>query len=178
MKLNIFTIQHEQVYFDYKMRGGYYTAVKRTSLAKSMPEFAPAYDFMDKSMRSRKVEMLPASSVSKDIMPIWGWYKRAWRTAPDLRENGLLEPGTPGVMMHLRIDESRLLLSDFDLWHAVLNDTPTVLGEEKEASWEHIFDLQKSRDILQTPTDDQFVQATFWEIRPEDFVSAKLFKAR
>jgi hypothetical protein len=185
MKIDIVTIQHEQVYFDLKAKG-HYTASKHLSLIDDVPEFTSAYDYIAKSMHSRNVKMLFPPSSSKDILPVWGWYKRGDQLAPNFIESYLEEIASDPddddydseVIMHLRIDEERLLLSDFDLWHAVLNDTPTILGEDKEASWEYIFDLTKASKILEVKSHEQYVQATFWEILLEDVVSAKLFKDR
>ena len=59
----------------------------------------------------------------KSILPIWAWYQ--WEGVngrkPDLRSAGYLPRGERGVRVELEVDEDRVLLSDFDLWHYVLN---------------------------------------------------------
>ena len=55
-------------------------------------------------------------------MPIWAWYQwEGSRRKPDLRASGYLPKGEPGVRLELRVADDRVLLSDFDLWHYVLN---------------------------------------------------------
>ena len=58
-----------------------------------------------------------------DQMPTWVWQR--WdgrrRPRPDLRSRAHLPSGTPGVRLELEISEDRILLSDFELWHYVLN---------------------------------------------------------
>ena len=56
-------------------------------------------------------------------MLIWAWYQ--WegidRRKPDLRSSGYLPKGEKGVRVECQVAEKRVLLSDFDLWHYVLN---------------------------------------------------------
>jgi hypothetical protein len=40
---------------------------------------------------------------------------------PDLRTSGFFEKGIPGVRLECDVPEDRVLLSDFELWHYVLN---------------------------------------------------------
>jgi len=42
---------------------------------------------------------------------------------PDLRSCGHLPRGIPGIRLELEVEEERVLLSDFSMWHAVLNQT-------------------------------------------------------
>ncbi len=59
---------------------------------------------------------------SEDTMPIWAW-SQWWgdRHRPDLRASGYLPRGSRGIRAELRVENDRVLLSDFDLWHYVLN---------------------------------------------------------
>jgi hypothetical protein len=131
--------------------------------------------------------------------PLWAWYK----PRPDLRRSGHLERGTPGVRLELLVPASRVLLSDFDAWHCVLNrwhlslteeedarwesrlpkgyrpgsELPPELERELRASWERIFDLElvaKSGWVAK----EQWVQAVLERIELADVVGVKEFVAR
>ncbi len=55
--------------------------------------------------------------------PVWGWYQweDARRKMPDLRCSSHLPKGTEGVRLKINIDDCKVLLSDFETWHYVLN---------------------------------------------------------
>lgn len=131
--------------------------------------------------------------------PWWAWYKRNMRNSkPDLREGGYGTPGQQMVCMELEIDKSRVVLSDFDLWHFCISDfwisdaTSSEEWDKKDAwfdslskeeqedlklkSWEQIFDTHL--DVRSWHERGQWVQATFWELRLEDVVKVQYFKAR
>jgi hypothetical protein len=119
-------------------------------------------------------------------LPIWCWVQ--WhgpsRPRPDLRHRGHLPRGVRGMRLELEIDADRLLCSDFDLWHFVLNDWPlprpgdartprTQPGPDRrarEASWLRIFDL--------APTSSLRIQGVFAELRRTDVVATQPFIAR
>lgn len=105
-------------------------------------EFIEPYQWMMGQMKKR----LP-NYVGE--YPIWLWVDR-----PDLRESGHLGKGEEGVLLKVEIDEKDVLLSHFQAWHILLNqsyleleineDEPEYNKDEIEKSWEMIFDL----DIL------------------------------
>ncbi len=150
--------------------------------------WAPAYRWMARAMRHRL-----GAPDSRHQMPIWVWcqWRGAARPKPDLRARGHLPPGTPGVRLELELDESRLLRSDFELWHYVLNGwyLPGSLADELEfdarpdrrriePSWQRIFDLEW-RDRRYTGTrSEKSIQGVTWELRPGDVRSATCFVAR
>ena len=70
----------------------------------------------------------------KNIYPIWFWhqYKNSKSKRPDLRESGLLSKGTKGVLIEFEKPETEILLSDFNLWHFVLNYWHIANNEEQE----------------------------------------------
>jgi len=82
-------------------------------------DFLVCYHWMARQMERRLTTPRP----SKDAMPIWTWYqwKGAARCRPDLRARGHLPKGVRGVRVELQVADDRVLLSDFDLWHYVLN---------------------------------------------------------
>jgi hypothetical protein len=81
-------------------------------------DYLAAYAWMVSQMERRLA--IPRPSV--DAMPIWAWWQ--WcgvRRRPDLRAGWHLPKGTRGVRFELEVENDRVLLSDFDLWHYVLN---------------------------------------------------------
>lgn len=61
--------------------------------------------------------------------------------------------GTPIVLLTIEVPDNLVLLSDFDYWHCVLNDGDIIFPiddsavyseEEKQKSWENIFDINCS----------------------------------
>jgi hypothetical protein len=84
-----------------------------------MQEFLGPYAWMARQMERR----LKTPRPSKDALPIWAWYQ--WegvnRRRPDLRAGGYLSKAERGVRVELEVADDRVLLSDFDLWHYVLN---------------------------------------------------------
>lgn len=104
-------------------------------------EFWPYYQWMMGQMKKR----LPRY---QGEVPIWIWTKK-----PDLRCSGHFMRGTRAVCLELELEESDVLLSDFDAWHHPLNDGSLLLTDEeedqeqngtfplsKEETWERIFE--------------------------------------
>src|ERR1051325_1055844 len=117
--------------------------------------FRRAYRWMQSEM-SRRIGP-PPSGVR---YPIWAWlqYESVQKLRPDLRRAGHLPAGSQGVLIEFHASEGAFLLSDFDLWHYVLNRwylpriTSEVIGVESTQlvsecrltrSWEAIFDILK-----------------------------------
>jgi hypothetical protein len=81
--------------------------------------FLGPYLWMADQMELRLAVLRPI----KDAVPIWAWYQ--WegveRCKPDLRSSGYLPKGSHGVRVECQVADDRVVLSDFDLWHYVLN---------------------------------------------------------
>lgn len=141
--------------------------------------------------------------------PIWAWYQyhSKEKPIPDLRHSGLLEKGTKGVRIEIEKPTNEVLLSDFNLWHYVLNywyiadnkgkdkvfdellksnnirfiDKEKYLPELKkmaENSWDKIFDMDYSVEYSAKPFENKEIQATFWELRIEEIKNVDFFIAR
>ncbi|RJS80476.1 DUF3841 domain-containing protein [Methanophagales archaeon] len=159
--------------------------------------FRPAYDWMVGQLEQR-VKTYP-----RNKYPIWAWY----HPKPDLRRSGHLPRGTSGVRVEFLVSSDRVLLSDFEAWHAVLNcwylslseeesdnwDTrceragikigwdnwppPAPFKEEIMRSWERIFDLE----LLKTHSEwmgGGAIQACIEKIYMDEVVTVTYFKAR
>ncbi|MBI4322372.1 MAG: DUF3841 domain-containing protein [Chloroflexi bacterium] len=149
-----------------------------------------AYDWMRSQMATR----IPGYGGG---YPIWGWYQpkedlRSWRH----------QWKEPSVLLMVEVPKERVLLSDFDAWHAVLNTGYLPLSDEEseyyenhvlppgryagmprkyqaivEASWERIFDLEAlSRSPLWTVEgQDPYIQACVEYVELAEVSKAKPF---
>lgn len=125
------------------------------------PYMRRAYEWMRRQLLAR----IPSYGGG---WPVWVWVRWDKRGKPDLRASGLLPSGTKGVRIELVVPSSQVLVSDFGLWHHVLNNwycawteaeqeawyqredggkvAPAILQAQKEKSWERCFDLTTPRD--------------------------------
>jgi len=167
--------------------------------------FLPAYRWIADQMGLRL-----GCRTSLESLPLWAWYQ--WqdeeKPKPDLRSRGHLPKGQKGVRITFEHSEESVLLSDFDLWHYILNYwyLPASLedGEAFEAelaghglsffeskplsnpvyhkhiqdSWERIFNLSWTEEDLSLPFPQKSVQGTFWELRIDQVKEVKVFTAR
>jgi hypothetical protein len=143
-------------------------------------------------MADRMREQLGAPS-NVQQMPVWLWcqWRGVARPKPDLRARGHLPAGAAGVRIELEIDSARILQSDFELWHYVLNGwfLPENLAEERAfdahpdrsriaPSWRRIFDSAGANRRYAGPRADRSIQGVTWELRPEDVRRVVAFTAR
>jgi hypothetical protein len=162
------------------------------------PSFVDRYDFLINKLRERD----PSSPNIQ--YPIWAWYRfNSKEKKPDLRHACYGTRGEKMVCLELDVPDEKVLLSDFDLWHFVLNDWwldtsvfkdgftekeydqnhewfKTLSEEEqrreKERSWEIIFNIEPfDSDWI---AKGQYVQAVFWELKKEYVRKAQFFTAR
>jgi hypothetical protein len=114
--------------------------------------FGPAYAFMMQQMEKR------VKNFSGEH-PIW-----AWNNKPDLRSNEWKNwSNGPWLLFSFEVPDSRVMLSNFGLYHTILMDGNLSLTEaedkkldkkklsriEKEKTWEKIFDLSLPTNKIQ-----------------------------
>lgn len=164
------------------------------------PYFRHAFHWIADEMRRR----LPPSHAK---FPIWGWYR--WqgeaRARPDLRTSGHLAKGTPGICIEFEVPDNRVLLSDFDAWHCVLNGSFLSLSEEEDnafdeelekagvqhgwpypepfnsrviSSWQRIFNMEAADPEWRGSPSERGIQATFWELNLSQVRCINRFTAR
>ncbi|GKU78758.1 DUF3841 domain-containing protein [Paenibacillus sp. L3-i20] len=119
--------------------------------------------------------------------PVWLWIEK-----PDMRSTGHFSSFTRCVRLKLDLEEDHVLLSDFDDWHMVLNNSFNADNEieyddfynnkldiTKEQSWERIFELSRVRDPEWHGLSPRLLQGTTGRIdissvkKVEHFVSRK-----
>ena len=143
-----------------------------TDLSCWASDFKEAYDWMADQM-TRRIGPAPFPEVQ---YPIWGWrqvgsYKKEYHGS--LTDCGGEEDEF--VFITADIPDHLVLLSDFDLWHCVLNHSYADYikhrhePDEEAAivkSWENIFNLDQRGHSIRHRR-NRSIQATFWELRAE-----------
>lgn len=198
--MTLWTIQSLPAWAELQRQG----VLRATTRNATETAWLPAYRWMTQQMRSR-IGPPPET----DSQPIWAWYQwHGARRMPDLRYRGHLPEGETGVRLKLEFPAQRALLSDFSLWHHVLNYwhlPPSIAeGDAFESdlaslglsyftqkplpdetnhrrivqSWERIFDLDWYAPEISAPTEDKSIQGTMWEIALDQVRECRHFTAR
>ena len=149
------------------------------------PGFMAAYRWMIWQIDQHGVKR-PESITVEDpnlITPIWAWAKWTDDSSDGSRESGIpkLKPdrnnqlfyGDEHDLVHLRVPVERVLMSDFDLFHCILNAYEQVLWQSKSYNFDIQIPLIPFEEIwLQTPveiyskTDEIMLPDLIWD----DFV--------
>ncbi len=92
--------------------------------------FIPAYNWMKEQMTDKI-----GSPPQKTLYPVWVWYQ--WngtkQRRPDLRvERWKYSKGEKMALIEFMCDKRKILLSDFSLWHYVLNYWYLAVSDEDE----------------------------------------------
>lgn len=113
--MRLWTVQHAPA-LDVLER----TGVLRADGRRAERLFREPYRWMMARMRER--------GAGTGRFPVWAWHT----PKPDLRRPRHLPGGAEGVRIEFEVDPSRVLLSDFDGWHFVLNDhyLPTSAADQ------------------------------------------------
>jgi hypothetical protein len=196
----LWTIQTEEAWKELN-KSGYITGV----IDRVEQSWISSYRWMMDQMKER----LGNPSCDKSF-PIWAWYQweNSKRNKPDLRCAGHLPKNEHGVRIEFYCHQNEALLSDFELWHYVLNywylPESIADGEKFEAelessglsffkakplpdsryhqnivrSWNKIFDLDWGEQDLASPRNQKSIQATIWQLKLDQVRSYKHFKSR
>lgn len=183
----LWTIQPMQVY-EIIMRKGYYHCDFCLSL---MNDYDVPYDWLVNQMNKRIGE------APKGVKyPVWAWH--TWEGARkklDLRKFRFTsgEKGDRFVCLEIEIEDTKVLVFDFDAWSIILldgllSDTEkedeeldnyyNSLSEQeknkfKEINWERVFDVEPFHNEWTIRGDS--IQATFWELRKEQIRDIRFF---
>ena len=197
----LWTIQSERAWSEFQNRG-----ILKTSRKNIIEEnWLQPYQWMVDQMKIRL-----GSPPESWYFPLWAWYQ--WegekRRKPDLRAGGHLSKGENGIRIEFECCEEAALLSDFDLWHYVLNywylpetehEAETFEAElaaqglsffkqkpipntgyhrKIVESWNRIFDLNWYEPDLAEPFHHKSIQATVWELSLHQVRSYRHFISR
>jgi len=169
-------------------------------------DWIPCYQWMRLQMQRRIKTPLYENT---PFYPVWAWYQ--WQNdkkkKPDLRYSAHLGKGKKGVLIEFQADPNNVLLSDFELWHYVLNYWYLSTSQGMEQfdgelktnnlalykqqplpneefhlkivhSWEKIFDLDWIDEEVVHDKKDKSIQGTLWEVSLAQVRSVQGFVAR
>lgn len=126
-KAMFYTVQHQAA-----IEAARETGLLKGNPDKVSPDFEEAYRWMMRQMSSR----LPAYGGG---YPVWLWPEK-----PDWTNGSFGDPKRL-ALLEVRLPLHRVLYSDFQAWHAVLNRFPVLAHEQERidmiVSWERIFDF-------------------------------------
>ena len=173
--MKLWSIQHKSAYDQLQKEGVLHANEKYLFCGD---ELRFAYDWM-----ADQLEQRVGKAPNGVHYPIWAWYQwEGQRKRLDMRTHrrwGV--KGTPIVLLTLEIPDHLVLLSDFDMWHCVLNhgevsfsgDIEKIYTEQEiRESWNDIFKWNKINQYWPEP---KTTQGVFWEIKKEWVVNAEPF---
>lgn len=179
-------------------RSGSYTPSWSAARAKSIAEdgdsdwwddISPAYEWMMGEMEHKGMPR-----PNPDAAPLWAWArwvdsKGRAHTRPDRRYPGFRNQYDGLELLHLRVDESRMLCTDFDQYHCVINrwpcaplDAGTWPPDEYDrwldGHWDdpaEVKAIQYRANAIVGPKrlPDRWIQACVWTIAPHDVVDIR-----
>ena len=183
--MRLWTIQPIEVWEEMN-RLGYYVCNPKKAMYISDKEvsFKSSYDWLIPEMEKRIGKRPKGVSY-----PVWAWHTRDWQhKKPDLRQAGYDTPGTKCVCIELEIPDNQVVLTDYDIWHFVLNSwyfdgsyseeeweklhakydrlNKDVRERIKIQSWQKVFDVSPFEN--EWCQRGRYVQATFWVLYLKD----------
>ena len=187
--MKLWTMQPVEVY-DILKRDGIFICDKEKA---DNIEFLEAYDWLNKYLE--KKDPKPGNVE----YPIWAWFRfNSMEKKPDLRHSCYGRRGQKMVCIEVEIPDEKVLLSDYDNWHYVLNKCwldDSMCEEEwdelhdwfdalplpkqdeiREKSWEKIFDTTIWENEWRS--NGKYIQAIFWELKMENVKKVQFFTAR
>lgn len=139
--------------------------------------FTGSYKWLKSKMKDSGVVDL-----AQDSSAFFGWCQSVnhRRAIADLRHIKTYIPkGELGVILTLAIPEDRVMLTDFNLWHCVLNNFSANEDDVDDqrlivSSWDSA--IYQNDEFFQGRYKDASIQATFFNIVPDDVVSVGFFQ--
>jgi hypothetical protein len=190
MKVTLWTIQDEKAWQELNRKGVF---IPKEKFVPS--DFKKGYDWLKNQM----IQRIGKPKYNKQY-PIWAWFHHQdeKNKKPDLRKSGHLPTGTNGYRIEIQKDINDILLSDFELWHYVINDwylassrkddksfnkdvknkSPQYIKSKKERSWEKVFDMDFKLSDYALPFQKKSIQATFWSLKLHEVIKVDKFVAR
>lgn len=178
----LWTVQAVEVYKEILQKGSYTCKKSNTNIDN---DYINSYEYISEYMRS-----IIGGENTEELYPIWAWYKCDRKNKqPNLKHMGYSGNKKEYVLLQIEKDDRDVLLSDFDLWHFVLNneyyieETSEKLYDEKMAKYERLFKEEKQREKVNSWNSifhiekSEYIQATFWRLNIKDIKKVKFFKA-
>lgn len=178
----LWTVQSVEVYKEILQKGCYTCKKSNTNIDK---DFMNSYGYISEQMRC-----IIGSENTEELYPIWAWYKWDGKNKqPNLKHMGYSGNKKEYVLLQIEKDDRDVLLSDFDLWHYVLNneyyieETNENTYDEKMAKYERLSEEEKQREKVNSWNSifhiekSEYIQAAFWRLNIKDIKKVKFFKA-
>jgi len=192
--MTLWTIQTLEVWSEIQKRGRFVCDSTAPEFLGNYMSCRDSYDWLVCEME-RRLGKRPEGVE----YPIWAWHTRDWkRKKPDLRESGYGTKGAKYVCMEIEIPDREVVLTDFDIWHYVLNDWYFCASsseeewrkkmelfdrlpiekqeEEKRSSWQNVFDIASLENDWEQR--GRYIQATFWCLTLDEIKKVQIFTAR
>jgi len=133
--MKLWTIQTLEAWKELQSSGVLHT--RQNQIDDFHKDYLPSYKWMMEQMNV-KIGIAPA----KNLFPIWAWYQ--WdgkkRAKPDLRAIRWHHPvGEHNVRIEFTCKDEFVLLSDYVLWHHVLNSWYLPKSEDDDNTFEKNF---------------------------------------
>jgi hypothetical protein len=189
----VYSIQPKEIYDSIMETGEFITDINKSDNL----DFRRSYLWMAEKMNEK------IANPRHVEFPIWAWYRWARKEKrPNLNYNlfGYTGNTKEHCLLTLEIPDEDVVLSDYEAWHYVLNNTyfdnsksesewkqlvqdfwklpPEERNQVKDESWNHIFDI----DIYTNPSgwshQGYYVQATFWILKKEYIKDVTFFHGR
>lgn len=150
---------------------------------------SPAYRWMMGEMEHKGMPR-----PDPDAAPLWAWArwvdsKGRAHTRPDRRYPGFRNQYDGLELLHLRVDESRVLCTDFDQYHCIINHWPCAPLDANtwppaeydrwlDGHWDdpaEVKAIQYRANAIVGPKrlPDRWIQACVWTIAPHDVVDIR-----
>jgi hypothetical protein len=129
-----------QVAWDAAEKLGYWTGTLDHHVGDGDFGWGPAYEWM----RQRMAERVP--DFSGDY-PMWGWIKRP-STKPKPRK---YRGTSDNIRLTVQVPRSRIVFSDYDAWHAVLNRSLNCATEAEWDEWSEAYPWHWSMPLSDAP---------------------------
>ncbi|MBO5180041.1 MAG: DUF3841 domain-containing protein [Clostridia bacterium] len=188
--MRLWTVQPVEVW-KLLQENGRYVCDKTKSECLSDLTFVESYDWLVKEMEDR------IGARDEDVeYPVWAWHTFDGKNDElDLDKESYVSAGEEAVCLEIEIPDNEVVLTDFNNWHCVLNNSycASALSEEewesemkwfdslerdekkkvKEESWRRIFDI--TRIVNDFVENGMYVQATFWSLKLENVKKVRHF---
>jgi len=132
--MKLWTIQSQEAY-KLLRKNGVLHASEEYAMSNEGDNFRRAYDWMAAELSKKDVK---PDGVN---YPIWAWYQwEGRRKKRDLRKKGLSARGDKAVQLEIEIPDEKVLLSDFDVFHCVLNNRYVCSSEEESNKFDEWYE--------------------------------------
>lgn len=182
--IDLWTFQdYSTIKAKFRSHGRYQASISNSTWIDD-PGFMAAYRWMIWQMDQHGVERPNSIVLDQNLItPIWAWAKWTDDSSDGSRESGIpkLKPdrnnqlfyGNKHDLIHLRVPVERVLMSDFDLFHCVLNAYEQVLWKSKSYDSDIQITLTPFEEIwpqtpveIYSPVDEIMLPDLIWD----DFV--------